>query len=114
MLWVHVSDLVDGREIDPEQVPRVFAYIEARVAYETLSKVVQLLYEARARNMVSEKLVDIVADWLSEVEAEYRIRAELVDPWFYEARQKLARLAARKAEPSAHIAGQESLGEVKA
>ncbi len=100
MLWVHVSDLVDGREIDPEQVPRVFAYIEARVAYETLSKVVQLLYEARARNMVSEKLVDIVADWLSEAETEYRVRAELVDPWFREAKRRAENLA-KQAEKQA-------------
>ena len=114
MLWVHVSDLVDGREIDPEQVPRVFAYVEARVAYETLSKVVQLLYEAKARNLVSEKLVDLFSDWLSEIEAEYRIRAELVDPWFTETRQKVAKLATREVNVSPQVAGQENIGEVKA
>ena len=78
MEWVHVSDLVAGRHLDPDFLPRILAYVEAKATYEALSKVMQLLYEARARNMVSEKLVDIVADWLSEVEAEDRVKAELV------------------------------------
>lgn len=38
MEWVHVSDLVAGRSVNPDFVPRVLAYVEAKAAYEALSK----------------------------------------------------------------------------
>ena len=100
MEWVHVSDLVDERHLDPVFVPRVLAYVEARTVYETLGRVLEILYVARSRGLVDEKLVDIIADWLSEAETEYRVRTELVDPWFREAKRRAENLA-KQAEKQA-------------
>ena len=52
MEWVHVSDLVDGRHVDPDFISKMLAYIEAKTVYETLSKVLELLYKAKERGLV--------------------------------------------------------------
>ncbi len=97
MECVHVSDLVDGRHVDPDFIPRMLAYIEAKTAYETLSKVLELLYyKAKERGLVDQKLVDTVADWLSEVEHEYRFYADQVDPWYRGARETVERLTEKQ------------------
>ncbi|BES82793.1 hypothetical protein [Pyrodictium abyssi] len=96
MEWVHVSDLVDGRHVDHDFIPRMLAYIEAKTVYETLSKVLGLLYKAKERGLVDQKLVDTVADWLSEVEHEYRFYADQVDPWYRGVRETVERLTEKQ------------------
>ena len=98
MEWVHISDLVAGRHLDPDFLPRILAYVEAKATYEALGKVVQLLYEAKKAGLVDEKLVDIVADWLSEVEAEYRFTSWEIDGWYKAAYDTLRKIVERQAE----------------
>ena len=96
--WVHVSDLVAGRSVDLDFVPRVLAYVEAKAAYEALSKVLQLLYEAKKAGLVDDKLVNIIADWLSEVEAEYRFTSWEIDGWYKAAYDTLRKVVEKQAE----------------
>ena len=98
MEWFHVSDLVDNRHVDPDFIPKILAYIEAKTAYETLSKVLQLLYEARRAGLVSEKLVDIISDWLMNVEEEYRFMAWEIDGWFKAATDTLTKIIEKQTE----------------
>jgi hypothetical protein len=93
--WVHVSDLVDGRHVDSEWIPRVLAYVEAKTVYETLSKVLQLLYEAEDAGLVDEKVVNIVSGWWGEAEEQYRFQAAQLDPWYREALEVVERLVKR-------------------
>ena len=88
--------LVDGRHVDPDFIPKMLAYIEAKTVYETLSKVLELLYKAKERGLVDQKLVNTVADWLSEVEHEYRFYADQVDPWYRGARETVERLTKKQ------------------
>jgi len=43
------------------------------------SKVLDILCRTHARGLVSEKLVNIVSDWLSEIEEQYKFYADHVD-----------------------------------
>ena len=103
MEWVHVSDLVAGRHVDPDFIPRILAYVEAKAAYETLDKVMQLLYEARRAGLVSEKLVEAIGGWYRSAEEEYRFRQWEIDTWFTMAHEALEKAAEARTK-----AGQET------
>jgi hypothetical protein len=47
MLWPHISDLVEGKSVPSEFIPKLFAYVEVRATYETLARVLDILYKAR-------------------------------------------------------------------
>ena len=98
MEWVHVSDLVAGRSMDPDFIPKILAYVEARAAYETLDKVMQLLYEASRAGLVSEELADTIGEWYRNVEEEYRFRQWEIDGWFRTAYEAVRKAAGSQAE----------------
>ena len=92
MLWVHMSDLAWGRELETEFLIDLLAYVETKTAYEVLSKVLELLYRAHSKGLASDKIVSTFSDWLTQVEEQYRFYAERVDPWFRDAKEKIEKL----------------------
>ena len=82
--------------VDLNDIVTVCAVVEARVYYDTLRKVAELLHEARKRGISLDKVVDLLGEWLSEAELYERMVLEESDRIYARIRKKLEELGAER------------------
>ncbi|MHC1627884.1 MAG: hypothetical protein ACXQTI_03525 [Candidatus Nezhaarchaeales archaeon] len=58
-------------KIEPETKLKLVALISVRARFETLTQVLHLITWAKERDISLDRLENIMADWISEVEAHY-------------------------------------------
>ena len=75
--------------VELEYVASVLALTELRVYRETLSKVLEVLYEAEKRGWSLRQVIDLIGEWLSEAELRERMLLEEADPLYQRMLERL-------------------------
>ena len=111
MLWYILVDCAERADFDSSFLPKMLGYIEKRTAFETLSKVLAILYAAQQNGLTIDKVIGIIDYWRSNLEDDYYHFASEIDGAYKLAYTQLERILERLAEKDKQEPKQELVKE---